>query len=360
MDSLTLANELRRFFKENRVMIALVTLLTVIAVIGLTFLATRLPNSDSGKDITSNTEIGTPAIFQFYVQTEDGNSFGNSAVVEEFFLQTEIVAEIEKKTGVSIAPLLEEQRLSGFKKTQTDRGILGVMRDGSSHVFTANASLGTEKENLAVMKAYFEYLNSGEIPVLDNKDVYILKEPTNLQFLMNVNEEIEFSEQVNGTVNTKNFILAGVVGLFGGIIAGVVAAFIYQLLRKVITYAFTFSWNEIDIYQRLSRNELHTIQQTVLHPFTETKVILTQHQDALTIAEITSHKRVNLVSETNPLKLGVMNILTVNDLSELDPLLDISECIIFVESGKTEKRWYEKQRMQLKNYNARVKIVQFV
>ena len=226
MDSLTLANELRRFFKENRVMIALVTLLTVIAVIGLTFLATRLPNSDSGKDITSNTEIGTPAIFQFYVQTEDGNSFGNSAVVEEFFLQTEIVAEIEKKTGVSIAPLLEEQRLSGFKKTQTDRGILGVMRDGSSHVFTANASLGTEKENLAVMKAYFEYLNSGEIPVLDNKDVYILKEPTNLQFLMNVNEEIEFSEQVNGTVNTKNFILAGVVGLFGGIIAGVVAAFI--------------------------------------------------------------------------------------------------------------------------------------
>lgn len=360
MDSLTLANELRRFFKENRLRIALVTLFMIIAVTCLTLLASRLPNFDSGQDTNGNSEIGTPAIFQFYVQTEDGNSFGNSSIVEEFFLKPEVITEIENKTGVSINSMLEEQQLSGFQKTQTDRGILGVMRDGSSHVFTANASIGTEEENLAVMQAYFDYLNSGNIPVLENKEVYILKEPTNLKFLMNGSQEIEFSEQVTETTATKKLILAIAVGMFGGLVAGVVVSFIYQLLRKVITYAFSFGWSEQDIYQSISKDDAQAVQQTVLHPFTEMKVILVQHQDAMKLNEIKPHEKVNFVSKTNQLKLGVMNILTVNDLSELDPLLHIEECIIFVESGKTEKKWYEKQRMQLKNYNTRIKIIQFV
>lgn len=360
MDSLTLANELKRFFKENRLIITLIALITMITVIGSVFFAARFTNLDTSQDTVNNKELSTPAIFQFYVQTEDGNSFNNSAVVEEFFLQPELVLEIEKKTGVSIAPLLDEQRLSGFQKTQTDRGVLGVMRDGSSHVFTASASLGTEEENLAVMEAYFDYLNNGNIPVLDNKDVYILKEPTNLQFLMNGNEEIEFSEEATETLQTKSLILAGAVGLFGGLVAGVLVTFVYQLLRKVITYAFSFEWDENDTYQRLSKNDIHAVKQTILHPFTETKILLMQHQDVVNISEEISHDKVNFISNLNQLQLGVMNILTINDLSELDPFLPVGECIIFVESGKTEKEWYEKQRMQLKNYDSRIKIVQFV
>lgn len=358
MDSLTLANELKRFFKENRLIIAITTLLTIAAVIGLGFFASQSSLQEPGKD--ADKQVGMPAIFQFYVQTEDGNSFGNSAVVEEFFLQSEVVAEIEAKTGVSITPALKEQRLEGFVKTQTDRGVLGVMRDGSSHVFTANATLGTKEENLAVMEAYFDYLNSGEIPVLTDKDVYILKEPTNMQFLMNDNEEFELSEETNPTFNAKRAILAGVVGLFGGVIAGILLALLYQLFRKVITYAFSFGWDETDIYQRLSKDDTRAVQQTVLQPFAETKVIVTQFPEAVKLSETATHEKVNLVSEKQPLQLGAMNILTVSDLAELDPLLPVDECIIYVESGKTEKRWYEKQRMQLKNYDTRVKVIQFV
>lgn len=365
MDSLTLAQELKRFLKENKKSILIITLIIMVMMIGVSIFSGKIQdrlNTQKEKDI----ELVSPAVFQFYVQNADGNSFHNSAVVEAFFLQPEVVDLIEKNTGVEIQEVLDEQQESGFIKTQTDRGVLGVARDGSSHVFTVNADLGTSEENLAVMGAYFDYLLSGEVAVLSDKEVFILQKPVLLDELPGSEENISVNKEVDTSFSAKNVLVSAGIGLFGGLIAGLFLTLIYQLFRKAITYAFSFSWSEDDIYQiySLSNTELEassTFKQTLLHPFTDVKVILTQTKiDDSFISQFAISDKINIINSLSDLKKEHMNLIMLTDLTQIDPLLSINECIVLVKSGETDKRWYSRQRELLKNYDTQIKVIQLI
>lgn len=363
MESLTLARELKRFIKENKIIIMIITFVILALTVGLTLLSPKIQNS-LGRPMENPAEEDIPAIFQFYVQYENGESFHNSAIVEEFFFQADVVAQIEAETGVAIQEALDEQWESGFVKTQDDRGVLGVARNGTSLVFTANATLASSEENLAVMQAYFDYLQSGNIPVLEGKDVFILREPENMDYLRA--GSIELNEEAPTSNTAFDILLMGGVGLFGGLLAGIMLALFYQLFRKVITYAFSFGWNEEDIYQSYSMTEQSdreqkALQQAVLHPYMEMKVLLAQDElNEEMKNQIFQDKRVNLITDLTAARTDQMNVIVLRDLSELDPMLAMEECILVVNSGHTEKKWYARQRELLKNYDTQIKVIQLI
>lgn len=347
MDSATLISELARFFRENRKKIMLITLLTAVAVVLYSMVSSDIRNLLGEQTETENKSLEQPAVFDFYVLNEDGTTYENSALLEEHFLLDSVITEIEAQTGVSIKEPLLEQEKSGFQKTQYDRGILGISRNGASHVFTATTSVGTSEENLTVMEAYFDYLLTADIPAIEGKVLTVLKEPRNMQF--SIGSEGEIVEVVDEGVNLVDVLLYGVVGVFAGLILGFFSILIFQLMRDVITYAFSFAWEEEDIYLKVSKSESNDalnkrdMKNLIQHPINSSKLILSQNE-------------LDIVANYGKGE----NVITAKDLSDLNPKNEFTECIIILDSNETEKQWYRRQRKLLRNYDARLKIVHFV
>ena len=360
MDSLTLSKELKRFLKENKKMIGIVTTVITMIMILVSIFSSQIQSGLNNTDV-NNSEPESSAVFQFYVQNVDGNAFQNSAAIEAFFLQADRIASIEEQTGVDIQTVLDEQEANGFIKTQADRGVIGIARDGSSQVFTANVTVGTAEENLIVLQEFYDYLLSGEIGVLNNKEVFILQTPILLEDTLN-NVDSEIVTEKSG-INLKALIMSIMIGLFGGGIAGIFISLIAQLVKPVITYAFSFGWHEEDIFQIYNENELpkDMFQQAVLHPYKNVKVIVSQGEEHTDISNgLREYTNVNIINATDELNKNGMNIIILKDLSDINPLIKIDECIILVASYRTDKKWYTRQREILRNYNSQVKVIQLV
>lgn len=366
MDSATLISELKRFVKDNRKAMALLTIIVLAAFLGVSVFSASIKEKLETPSLLENT-VESPAIFQFYVLNEDGTTYENSALLEEYFLLDGIVNEVEKETGVPLKEKLEEQEKSGFIKTQYDRGIVGISRNGSSNVFTANAKVGTAEENLAVMEAYFDYLTSETMPVLQGKQLNILRDPENKDYSLGNEGEIVGVDGDAGVLTPKKLLLLGIVGLFGGFIFAFFVCLIYQMLKKVITYSFSFSWEEQDTFLYYSKKKKdekdnqNYWRQLILHPASDLKVILSEQElEQPYVDALADTKKVAFLKKSEELQEGKNNVLLVNDILQMDPLLDVKECIIVVESGKTHKEWYRRQKEQLKNYQSRIKIIQVI
>lgn len=67
-----------------------------------------------------------------------------------------------------------------------------------------------------------------------------------------------------------------------------------------------------------------------------------------------------MITDLTAARTDQMNVIVLRDLSELDPMLAMEECILVVNSGHTEKKWYARQRELLKNYDTQIKVIQLI
>lgn len=330
MNNQIMISELSNFFKKFRKSLVLLTILFTVIIFGGSIGLSYLNSSNTDEELPiSDTKESNPGIFRMYVEQEDGTIYINSMIIEEYMLLPDVLEKAEKETGVEITDVLLEEVRNDFQKTQYDRGALGLSRNGSTHIFTFIANVGTEEENLKVSEFFYDYILSGEINMLDNKLVYIVSEPEIYDSESFAASDIEAIPEFSGeeSFNLKNLVLT----LVGSVIAAVMLAILITIAKifssKKITYAFSYSVADRDRLILLNDNTEKNLMR-MLHNEKNPVILLSEFE----------------IEETLKNKIdNVTKAIYINDLNELDTDVEITTPYIFVEREKTTKKWYKKQ-----------------
>jgi len=334
MDLKTFFKELWDLIKNEKKLILIVTII-VILLVGVLQFFLILDTSSS-----QNTEQGeNSAVAELFIEQEDLGLFTNSYLVEILLQQPELVSSVEDETGVGIQSVIDEY---GEENTPiyTTEDPVNVERNTSSNVFTLTVQLGSEDENLAVAEAYYNWLEQANTPFFSDKTVYTVSEPEIT--------ETQTLAQTEDSVSIQNILVQLFVGLIGGVVIGIIFAFIKAILDSKIRYSFTYGWHPNDIYLKNEKDvPAKTIAQDVLR---------------------SEHNNISLISESpvsNELKeqleqFNDKNVSIFSSVSNLPLDMQPREFVLMIQRNQTNKNWYQKQRRELKLYpTSMIKIVEY-
>lgn len=347
MNNQIMIYELSKLFKKNKRSIIISMFVFALLIFGgvsaLNYLSDSTKNEDSLPSFQNNEN--NPGIFRMYVEQEDGTIYINSMIIEEYMLLPEVLKQAESETGVEITDVLLEEIQENFVKTQYDRGALGLSRNGSTHIFTFTTNVGTEEENLKVAEFYYNYILSENINMLDNKLVYIVSEPEIYNPESFAASDIQIDVQKdNGSSSIMSILMTIIGSLLASLILAILFVTVKQLLNKKINYAFSYGVADTD--------------RLVLVDSNDTK-------NVLRLIKNSRQKQLLLISEFDiPLELkneieNIPGVLVVHHVDELDVDYDISLPYLFVESGKTNKKWYREQFKKLHLYTDMLTVIHY-
>lgn len=306
-------------------------------------------------------DIADPAVFSFYVETEDGRPYSNFTVIEEYFLLPETLKSVQFQTGTDIEEKLELQKLNEFVKTTENRGVLGISRDASSGIFTFKANVGSASDNFKVATYYYDFLMSGDIPVIDDKNMYIIEEPYISELTEDEVNDLLLPERVNTPARiAKNIIINLVVGTIFGLILALFGAILVAILGKKINYSFTYNWEMNDHHLIVnSDKDFEELMGLILYPSTAKKLVLTDNKELKNKLQNMLEEFDYVNSDFETIKAGQINILFEENFNELNPHYQPDEIVYALQSGKTSKKWYYKQRKLVEPYAIPGKVIQF-
>lgn len=368
MSLLTIIAELWRFIKDNILKILIGAVVVMALTIGARVLLTNYIENSAMETATTETGANAdvkpeeieasykhlmevydqePAEFSFVGINEEGLTLANSFIIDEFLTRPDVLAEIEQASGVDIAPTLEAESNVGLQKSKNFRGGIASVRNQSTEEITIRVLVGqTPEENLAVAEAIYEYIQEDKVPFLSNYDLVILTEP-------DIGEDLILEE--NPMVPTTNvlaelapqgsnsqLIFYAVIGLILGFILSTVILFITHFFSKKIVYAYDYNWDLEDYQTIVSADNVNieALNNWLIIPKEKRRIALAQYTDS-TIIQDFSTKYLPVATQLNG----------ADDTPE--------EIIIFIESGKTDKEWYQVQFDLSKLYESRVKIIHF-
>ena len=344
MNSQIFINDIKKLLTHNKLLIAIVTVIVTIMVafasISFSFFSTK---SDE-EPLVVEGENNNPGIFRIYVEQEDGTIYINSMIIEEYFLLPEVIAEAERKTGVEISDVLDEEVADNFEKTQYDRGALGISRNGSTHIFTFTTNVGTEAENLKVTDFYFDYLNSGELEILENKHVYIVSEPEVFDAKSYAASDIvvEQSSMNNSTAfSIKEIALSILAGIILGFFTGIFVALVKSFISKKISYSFNYAVSDYDKVLAMEKGNWDLLVRKVLHTTKNPVVIFNEGNSNELREELIKHSNINVISDESQLVSGMTNVAIANNLSDISPQIPLDNVVVLVDTFNTDKKWYK-------------------
>ena len=291
-------------------------------------------------ELLNETYSVQPAEFEIFVQSEDGMSFNNSFIFDEYFTTPEVVSSIEDETGIEFSEVLETEKALNIEKDAAYRGSIAGIRNTSTNIITLRFQVGkTPDENLAIAEAYLSLIENNDIPFATNLTMTVMKEPENGEFLSE-DDQLKVSSPVvlnslnpivpQNEISITQVVIFAIIGLIVGLLFMTVLMFIIQLFRQKITYAFQYSWDFEDehlLYKDRNNTE-HTIDELINYPSVPSRIV---------------------VYQTNN---GVNDLLDVKDTP--------SEIVILVESGVTEKDWYSEQYRLAEILGSHIKIIQTI
>lgn len=359
--------EIKRFIKNNYIKIIITSI-----VIGLAYSSINLLNvyfnREQKEDTTINKvethEPAQPGVFRFYVETAEGEVYSNITIFEEYFLTPETINRAEAATQVEISDLLEQQELSEFEKTIENRGVIGVGKDQSSGIFTFKARLGTAEENLEVAEFYYDYLQSEEIPVLEDKNLYIIAEPFSDELTEEEEIDLSSTESMNepGSVVKKAIVDLG-LGIVLGLVISSFGYLFVSIINKKIQYSFTYNWEIEDTHLIVNNNEydMKDALALILNASNKQKVILTDNFDLREkiVLELKNYSFVNVVGDSEQPLNNKVNIVLTDKISNLNPLYSVEELIYAIKIDETTKEWYNSERNITDHYSVQKKVLQF-
>lgn len=368
MSLLTIIAELWRFIKHNIFKIIIGAVIVMALTIGARLLLTNYIENSAMETATTQTSANAeitpeeieasyqhlmevyeqePAEFSFVGTNEEGLTLGNSFIIDEYLTRPDVLAEIEEASGVDITPTLEAEENVGLQKSRSFRGGVASVRNQSTEEITIRILIGkTPEENLAVAEAIYDYIQGENIPFLSNYELVFLSEPDiGEDLVLEENPMVPTSdvlaELVPQETNTQ-IVLYGVIGLVLGFIIATVVLFFAHLFSKKIVYAYDYNW-DLDDYQTLVAEDKVNMQAL------NNWLMIPKEKNRIALAQYTDH---SFIQDFSTNQLPVANELVSSDQTP-------EEIIIFIESGKTDKDWYQTQFELSKLYEARVKIIHF-
>ncbi|MFL2120878.1 hypothetical protein [Marinilactibacillus psychrotolerans] len=340
MRTKVLFNEGKRFLKENNRKILLFTLLG--AIIFAIFTATNLilDDEDSGLETEQTEEKNNVAEFTIYIEKEDETYFNNNVLLEAMLFSEDAIKVAEKATNVEISELLLEQKNSDFVLTDTDRGIIGVVRDLSNETMVFQFKLENRSDSLKVANYYFDRITNNEIKFLEDKEIFVLSTPEIQELSQAENSLLEENEN---SVSPLLLIIKLLVSLFVGAVLGVVVSIFYHIFNKKINYAFNYHIGENEIFL-VERENQDKLVYDIINPKSEEKIVVTEHtlpSDLL-----------NTLSNSNS------KISVTKNIVEVNTNVNIPEIVFLIVENETTKKWYDIQREYLKRFDSNIKIIQ--
>lgn len=368
MSLLTIIAELWRFIKDNILKIIIGAVIVMALTMGARILLTNYIETsamettatDTGANANVEPEVveasykhlmevydQEPAEFSFVGTNEEGLTLGNSFIIDEFLTRPDVLAEIEQASGVDITPTLEAESSVGLQKTKDFRGGLAAVRNQSTEEITIRILAGqTPEENLAVAEAVYEYIQDGNVPFLSSYDLVFLSEPDiGEDLVLEENPMVPTTDilaELAPQESNSQIILYAVIGLILGFILSTVVLFIAHFFGKKIVYAYDYNWDFEDYQTLVSEDKVNVeaLNNWLIIPKEKRRIALAQYTDNALIQDFATNQ------------LPVVNQLNGTDETP-------EEIIIFIESGKTDKDWYQAQFDLSKLYESRVKIIHF-
>lgn len=342
MDSHTLVKEISRLLVENKNKIIKFTILFFSILLVVQFIpAVSRYYKESKNEGEVTTDFDNPAIFEMYIEYENGNVYTNTLLLEETLKSESNIQAAEEATGVEISDLLDLEEELGYKKTATDRGALGATRNELSNIWIFIARVGTEEENLRVSEYFYDLILNNNVEILNNKPFYSLSEPRVFTQEELIKSNILLDGEQGVEVLTTRFVISTVIfSLFGGIALAFILVLTLTFFNKKISFAFNYHWSEEDTFILLENNQRKSIERALLLTKRMDRVLLLQDKGGLMGLNLKSNNQVT------------------DDLLAIDLAVDVEEVVIFIQPGKTEKNWYNQQREILKVYRVPVKIIQ--
>lgn len=371
MSLTTILSEVWRFIKDNCIKILVGALLTsILTILGSIFLPNLMeqttienlegehlaqlpPEEDTevSRDYLINRYSQEPATFELFIQLEDGNVFGNSFIFDEYFTSPTIVKEIEEETGVAYSQTLKHEKNIKLYKTSQYRGSVAGIRNTSTNVITIRVQAAeSSEENLILAEAFAEKILNGEISFMQGLTVTMMNEPEIGESLIGGSLDMVSSPGALGILSpmsseNRSIILYGIAGFILGVILVSVLLFILQLFKKKITYAFQYSWDFNDYHFIYSKDKnSREIDENLLAPEWMNQIIIHQEgplTDSVTITNQSTNTAQSLSRHTQNKKA-------------------IDEIVLLIESGKTEKKWFNEQYRLAEKYDAQITIIQLL
>ncbi|SFC11194.1 hypothetical protein SAMN04488102_10389 [Alkalibacterium subtropicum] len=344
--------EIKRFIKRN---VKKVIVLSV--VIGLIYtLAANMLMGQNGMYETDDTLEVTEELaeyysgFQVYIEYDDGRSFANTTLLEEYILQPELIEEAEASTGVEILSRIEQLEATGFEKSGDDRGVLGVIRGTYSDIFTVLVNVGTDSENVAVAEFYLDELTTEDVSFLESKELHVWSEP---QVLSDAEDAVPESGDLGndvGDTTVVDYMIDWAIGTVFGFIISTLVLIFWSLLRDRDLYAFTYNRGSDDVFllYDADKNNADEVAQLIVYPLNYNKIVIHHSRLPDALKDALEKK-----SESLP-----QSVDYVPKMADASVKSDRTEVVIMIDSLNDSKKWYRKQRLLADTYQLPVKVVQ--
>ncbi|SHE87747.1 hypothetical protein SAMN02745249_01344 [Atopostipes suicloacalis DSM 15692] len=347
--------EIKRFFKKyiKQILIASVLLTTVFSTLYL-FKSEATPEDDEYSGALTDPDLyDGNAYFKFYVEDENQEAFTNTVLLNQYLRLEENLTEVSENTNTNLLEAYEEQKIN-LELNPTDTiPVIEVRRDNKSQLMTLYVRLENIKDNKKIANYLFDELLNNKISVLENKDVYLFLEPNVFEKTIEkaTTKDLFSSLNIRKTIMIVSILLVLSIVLMISIFLG--KEFFSKKLNFSFSY-FTDESTEFNLYSDRIENNYEISKFLSAPGFTE-KLLVTQNI-LPKLEEISKNTTIN--KSKNKLVIDTTKFYIYKELENTEELSQVSEIIIVVEAGKTDRNWFNTQKRVASLYNKPIKVLQ--
>lgn len=350
-----LSEEIKRFFKKYIKNILIVSLLLTAVFSALYLLKTDTePEDDEYSGALTDPELfDGNAYFKFYIEDENQQAFTNTVLLNQYLRLEENLAEISKDTNTNLLEAFEEQKVSLELNPLDTTPVIEIRRDNKSQLMTLYVRLEDVEDNKKIAAYLFDELLNNKISVLENKDVYPFLEPSIFE------EPIDTSstQDVFSSLNIGKTVIVVIILMILSMILMIAIFLGKELFSQKLNFSFSYSTDELtefNLYSDKIGNNYEVSKFLSAPGFTEKILII---QNNLPQLENISESTIVNKSE-NKLEIDTTKFYIYKELENTEELRQVSEIIIVVEAGKTDRSWFNAQKRVASLYNKPIKVLQ--
>lgn len=352
--------EIVKFFKDNLVKILAGILLLTILYVGLSYKNSKVGidvNLDKNEKLNNSSEPiefhvdKNEANFYFYIENDNGTSFTNHYLIEQYITSPKILQKASASTNTKIDKIVvetENRTIASYNETGETK-VIGVKRNDTTGMFEFHVNINNEDANLRIANYFYEYVVNKEIPLLEKKSIYLYQEPK----MKEVSQVSVFDDETElDKIEEYNIFKAITIGLIFGSVITIGMLLIFSFLTKTINYVFTYYLADSDYFFLVDEGMDYKDELVKLL----TSLSSSEH---LVICESNNKKSKNI---------DFVNILkksrSTNTFKEIRSILDVSnykevQRITYVlEEGITSREWYNKERKLSEPYKIPTSVIQ--
>lgn len=340
--------ETKRFIAKHKKNILIGTLIFGVLISGvLTLLSRRTTAEVEVNEIEDSNEVfeneSRTAFFRFFIEHIDGYSFNNPALLDDLFNSEDLYNDILAETGVdmqAIKDLAEEKEITEFSPIK-------VIISHESYILTAIFETGDNRSNINIANFFYNYLLSGQIPILEDYKINSIDEPRLVEAIEENEDTKAIQSQNSKTELLKTIIKNLIIGVILGIVLVLGIILLIELFGKKLDFVFGYNAEAFDSFMLYDKNldNKKVIQYFVNTPHVAERLILAE---------------TNLNQEDKDLLFVESDV--GYDISQSIETSTISnkynEIILIIKPNETTRKWYNKQRKLIDLHDAKTKIIQ--